>query len=500
MRRRTTLRRALVGVVLGSAVVSGCSLVGTRPDPTPSATGDRPFTVMSTDRIRVADPAAITDAGSAMLSENVFQRLMTAEPGADVLKPDAARDCLFTAATVYTCTLNEKLMFHNGHVLSSSDVKFSIDRATRLAVPGSSASLLSSLRKIETPDDRTIRFVLSRVDTQFGWALASPAASIVDEETYDADEVRPPTDPIVASGPFSVRQFDDSSLVLDRNLTYVGRTPAQIDALTYRTAPDSAAIEAAMKAGTVDVVWRGLSDAANTRYGQQVSASPEGRTGDGYAMRTLGGLRVHQLIWNPESSSRSNTGLRKAIVAALQEDRTSDSIVPNGVPGHATSFVTGGEAKPKVTWSNRIQLTLGYDSTAPDARDRANELRTRLEDTGGLSVRVRPDDAGADLQLVDRKAWTATALAWLQPYVDAPLTGSAQETVETLETQYRASTTDADSARLLAGLQSQAATDGLVLPLDQGDEILYTRGSVEVKDATFGPGWQLGFFNMKAGG
>ena len=36
----------------------------------------------------------------------------------------------------------------------------------------------------------TVRFLLSRVDTQFGWALASPAASIVDEEVYDADQLQ----------------------------------------------------------------------------------------------------------------------------------------------------------------------------------------------------------------------------------------------------------------------------------------------------------------------
>ncbi|MET1004979.1 MAG: ABC transporter substrate-binding protein, partial [Propionibacteriaceae bacterium] len=104
---------------------------GPGPSSTPTATGARPFTVMSTDPIRVADPAAITDAGSTVLSLNVFQRLMTAEPGESVLKPDAARDCLFTSATSYTCTLNKKLFFHNGHPLTSSDVKFSIERAAR---------------------------------------------------------------------------------------------------------------------------------------------------------------------------------------------------------------------------------------------------------------------------------------------------------------------------------------------------------------------------------
>ena len=59
----------------------------------------------------MTDPAAMTDAASAMLALNVFQRLMTADPGEAVLKPDAARDCLFTSATTYTCTLNKKLAF-----------------------------------------------------------------------------------------------------------------------------------------------------------------------------------------------------------------------------------------------------------------------------------------------------------------------------------------------------------------------------------------------------
>ena len=139
--------------------VTGCQLNGSvSPSPTPSGEPPRPFTVMSTDLVRVTDPAAITDAASAVVSLNVFQRLMTADPGQSVLKPDAARDCIFTSTTIYSCTLNEGLTFHNGHALTASDVKFSIQRATRLNVAGSSTSLLSSLRQIDTPDEQTVRF------------------------------------------------------------------------------------------------------------------------------------------------------------------------------------------------------------------------------------------------------------------------------------------------------------------------------------------------------
>ncbi len=151
-----------------------------------------------------------------------------------------------------------------------------------------------------------------------------------------------------------------------------------------------------------------------------------------------------------------------------------------------------------MTWKSRIKLTLGYDATMPNGQDIATQIRTRLEDTGGLSVQLRANDTRADLVLVDRKAWTATALAWLQPYLDAPLTGSA-ETVESLDEQFRAATTDEAVNTLLAGLQKQAATDLVLLPISQSDEFVYTRAGVDIAPTSYGPGWQLGLFGISNG-
>ena len=493
-------RLAATGLLLAALVLGGCDTPGDTPSPTPSTPGStpRPFTVLTTDPIRVVDPAAITDASSAVLASNVFQRLMTADPGESVLKPDAARECLFTTATTYTCTLNEDLQFHNGHPLTASDVKFSIERATRLDVPGSSAPLLGSLRRIEAPDDLTVRFLLGRPDTQFGWALASPAASIVDSEVYDADRVRDPKDPVVGSGPFLVEKLAAAEVLLKRHSEYVGRTPARLAELVYRTVADSATIEDAMAKGTVEVVWRGLDAAAITRLQQQVRSSPEEQTDSGYQPTVLTGVRVLQLQWSPQSAARRSKPLRTAIAVALQGDRTCASLVPAGVNGHTPTFALGGKAAPKVTWKTRINLTLGYDPTTPGGRDLAVQIRTRLEDTGGLSVKLTPGDPGADLQLVDRKAWTATALAWLQPYLEAPLPEIAR-TIDTVETQFRGTTNPAAADRLLAVLQRQSAADLTVLPISQSDEYLFARSGVEVDARSFGPGWQLGLWGVSGG-
>lgn len=493
----------VIAVVFASITfaVAGCrSPAAPTPSPSGISATPRPFTVMSTDKIRVTDPAAMTDAASASFAVNAFQRLMTSVPGGDVLKPDAARDCLFTTATTYTCTLLEGLTFANGDPLTSSDVKFSVERALRLNVPGSSAFQLSSLRRVETPDDLTVRFLLSRPDTQFGWALASPAASLVDEQVYDADKVHDTDEPAVGSGPFTVSDFDADRVVFTKFEDYKGFDPAGMDTVVYRSVPDSGSVEDAMNTGSVDVVWRGLDEAALTRLGQQVQQSPEQRTQAGFGPKVLVGKRVLQLAWTPSSPQRSNKALRQAIALALQGDRTLDSVVPGGVPGHVPAFPLGGTATPKVTWKTRINLTLGYDPTAPNGKDLATRIRTRLEDTGGLSVRLRPKATDADLVLLDRKAWTPTALAWLQPYLYRPLPGS-KRTVNTTVNAFRAifvrSTTDEAAAqRLLTNLQRQTAADDTVLPISQSDEIMWARRGVQVADGSFGPGWQLGLFGI----
>ncbi len=253
-----------------------------------------------------------------------------------------------------------------------------------------------------------------------------------------------------------------------------------------------------MAKNLVDVVWRGLDSAAVTRLSQQVEQSPDHLTATGFSEQVLTGIRVLQLYWSPSSSARDHKALRAAIAVALQGVRTSDSVVPGGVPGHVPTFPLGGKATPKVTWKNRINLTLGYDPTSPNGQDLATQIRTRLEETGGLSVKLTTDPGAADLALVDRKAWTATAIAWLQPYLDAPLEDSA-ETVAALETDYRASTDEAESNRLIAALQQRAAQDQVILPFSQSDGYVFVHRGAQMSAGSYGPGWQLGLFGIGRG-
>ncbi|QDP96767.1 hypothetical protein FOE78_13385 [Microlunatus elymi] len=490
---------AMIMIIAMLIMTSGCTGHDQQPAPSPSATASvkRAFTVMTTDKEITADPAAVHDTASTMLTQNVFQRLVTASPTDSYPEPDAAQECRFPTKTSYVCTLRPNLKFSNGDPLTSADVKFSIERATRLDVAGSSAPQLSSLRRIETPNPTTVQFVLSQEDTQFPWALASPAASIVDSKVYNSDHVRPMDEPVVGSGPYEVSKISKNLIEFTRYTDYIGYAAGKVDTIELRTMPDSASIEEAMAAHEVDVVWRGLSAAAQQRLHTQIGASRTHTSKAGFSQTVLPGARVEQLLWNPRSKHVSSTALRDVIAAALQEDRTLDSVVPNGVPGHHSSFPLGGKAKIDVSWNSRIHLTLGYDPTAPNSLDLATQLRIRLENTGGMSVLLRADDPDADLQLVDRKAWTSTGIAWLQPIIDHPLRGEAKPIDAALANTRQAGVGTPQLNTALAQLQQIAAKENLVLPISQAGEDVYSGPRASVTPDAFGPGWQLGLWGLK---
>ncbi|SDS46764.1 peptide/nickel transport system substrate-binding protein [Microlunatus soli] len=436
-----------------------------------------------------------------ILVENVFQRLTTSLPGQSQVapgvwayKPDLAQECSFPSTSAFVCTLRPDLTFSNGHPLTSADVKFSIDRAIRLAVPGSSASALDSVQRIETPDARTVRFVLRRYDKQFGWALAGPAASIVDHTVYSSDAIQARNAPIVGSGPFRVTALENNRLKLARFDRYQGRTPAQLSALQVLTEPDSASVESAMNDHRADLVWRGLSPAALSRLANQVQVSTNRTTAAGFSQQVLPGARVQQLRWNPGSDHRNNRALRAAVADTLQEDRTLDSLVPPQIPGHRAAFPVGGRPHATITWANLIPLTLGFDPSVADGKRTADQLRNQLEATGGLSVQIRADDHDADLQLEDRKAWTPTAISWLQPLLEEPLRSSAA-TIRQADDQVRTGGPQAASSALTA-LQTRAAEDKVVLPLTQQNEYIYTASGIKIMPTSFGPGWHLGLWGI----
>lgn len=487
--------RVAAALLLTGALASGCTPTPAGPSGTPStgpsatATPEpRPFTVATTEPPRSFDPAETQTSADAIVALSAFQRLMRVHPDTGDLKPDAA-DCIFNTPTTYRCTLTKGLTFANGDALTASDVKFSIDRAYRLNVPRTSIKLFGALQRVDVVDDLTVEFVLRWHDGQIGHALATPAASIVDEEAYDPDLVRPTTSAPVGSGPFRLDLADVAGLTFVRNDDYVGATPAGLDRVRVAYLPDSAAAEQAMVDGTVDVVWRSLDAAALGRLASGVTKAPFTRT-------DLPDARLERLVWNPASALRARADVRTAVAQALQADRTLTSLVPPALEGSAPSFSVGGRPTIAPIAGKRPNLTLAYTSAAPGQGDLARLLRDRLESNASLSVKLVADTTDADLILTDRGAWVNTPLGWLQSYLDDPLPASAEKVTQLSEAA-RQTDDKVLRASLLSEIQQQAATDATVVPISLGAETLFVAEGVTVAEQAFGPCWQLGLWGLE---
>ena len=494
--RRGPIRAA---VLVGLAVLLTACTQPAPPPPTQSPTASptpRMFTVITTGAVTTADPAVARSYTDSLVVNSIYQRLMMVLPETGELKPDAATDCLFTSKLIYECTLPDQLSFHNGHVLDSSDVKFSIQRALRIDTPDTSIGLLSALKRIDTPDANTVRFELSWPDNQFGYALAGQAASIVDEEAFDPDSALPLETLPIGSGPYEVQTITPGEVTVSKFERYVGPKAGLLDALKVEIVADSVAAETAIADGTADAVWRSLDNAALQRVTDEIDGSADSVTAKGFRRFPMPGMRVTQLVWNQDSKLRDNTKLREGVEKALQPDRTLDSIVPVGVADHAKSFLLGGRPKLPSLDGNRIHMTLGYLPTAPGHADLASLIRDRIESLGGVSVRL-VTGGSADLWLTDSPAWVNNATGWLQRYLEHPLAGSRAK-LELLETRARTTSGTARTAALTE-LQQQAAADATVLPVSQGNGVLFLARGVDLIGEPFGSGQMLGLWGFTRG-
>lgn len=483
---------ALAGVLAVGA--SGCIRTPVpRPVNSPTATDpDRPFTVLTAQRATTTDPAGVRNDSDAMVVLDLYQRLMWVQPGPQALKPDLAKECLFTAATVFECSLPKDVLFSSGHELTSSDVKFSLQRALRLAPE--QLSLLSALRSIETPDAYTVRFRLKYPDNQFGYGLAVPAASIVDEQAYDSDKLRPVTQMPIGSGPYALEVWDSRGLTVVKHEGYIG--PVGTDMPRIRiTWADSAAAEEALSGAEAEIVWRTLSPAAVDRLQERIREAAEAREEAGFYRWQLPRVVLQRLVWVPKGQHRSNATLRRAVSLALQDDRTAASILPTMIEGHTESFAVGGE--PAVpTISGDVTLRLRFTNSAPGMDALARQVRDTLEERLRIGVQLVTAGEAADLELRDSGPQVNTALGWLQDYLQDPLPGSAGKLAE-LEELIRSSSKSEVQVPALGEMQQQAAADATVVPIAEVDGVLFLRDRAELVGEALGPGWQLALWGAR---
>jgi peptide/nickel transport system substrate-binding protein len=390
-----------------------------------------PWILGTTDTPTSLDPAGAYDLPSWTLQYNLFQTLLTIPAGENEPGGDAADSCEYEDPQTFTCTLKEGLTFSNGNELTSSDVKFSIDRLVALEDPNGASGLFASLDSVETPDDQTVTFELSRPDTTFQFVLTTAAASIVDEETFPADSLIGDSE-VVGSGPFTLEQYQpEDQAVLAANPEYTGDHPAQSEQVFVSYFADSGALKLAAEENEVDVAWRSLSPTDLSDMSE--SDSVEVVEGEGSEIRYF--------VWQLGTPVAKELAVRQAVAQIIDREAIAErsyqgtvdplhSIVPPGFPGQVDAFQEK-YGEPSVEAAKKllddagvqtpVELTLGYTPThyGPNAVDEATELADQLNQSDLFDVTLESAEWEQYQNLYKENAYDLFHLGWFPDFLDA---------------------------------------------------------------------------------
>ncbi|MEU5836243.1 ABC transporter substrate-binding protein [Streptomyces diacarni] len=397
---RNGLLRA-AATILPLALVTGCSALPGGGEE------EHSIVVGTTSAPSSLDPAAAWD-GSWELYRNIYQTLMTVPNSGTSPEPDAAKRCGFTdaASKVYRCVLRKGLTFSSGKPLDAEAVKHSFDRTTSIESPSGPSALLANLDEVVTKGDRTVVFRLKKSDATFPYILSTPATSLVDPDEYPTASLHP-GDTAIGSGPYTLESYQQGKRAeLVKNPDYKGPAELRNDSVTIRYYSRSARMVSDLKAGRIDLTYRGLTPGQVSAF-QEASSSGD----NSVDLSEMTGSEVHFLVFNPQDEQAAKPAVRRAIAQLVDRtelvrdvyDRTAEplySMVPTGVTGHTNAFLDRyghpDEKKARHTLrdagiTDKVELTLWYaeDRYGDSTRREFAELEQQLEDSGLFDITVK---------------------------------------------------------------------------------------------------------------
>jgi len=408
--------------------------------------GGEAWILGTTDTVTALDPAGSYDLGSSTLDYNLYQTLVTVPANSTEIVGDAAKSCEYGDPQTLTCTLNDGLKFSNGDELTSSDVKYSFERAIKIQDPnGAAIYLLGSIthtakddvtvvlddNAIETPDDTTVVFHLNHPDTTFQYVLTYPgAAAIVDEDVFPADK-KLEDEKIIGSGPYKLSQYKaKDQAVLELNENYTGTNTGQAPQVYIKYYSEPSALKLAAENGEIDVAWRSLSptDIADLKTNGDVTVA-SGK-----------GSEIRYWVWNVKGQVGKQLAVRQAAAQVFDRDAIAQdaydgtvdplySIVPPGYAGQKDSYQEA-YGEPDATKAKKllddagistpVNLTVGWTPThyGPNAEDEANAVKGQLEASGLFKVTLKSTEWEQYQTIYKEGAYDLWLLGWFPDYPD----------------------------------------------------------------------------------
>jgi peptide/nickel transport system substrate-binding protein len=507
------------GSTLFAAATAAVALVGlTAASGAQAQNVDRDATIVvgTTDQPVSYDPAGSYDNPSWNVIYNVYSFILELPPGETTPSPDAAKSCTWQDPKTYKCTLKSGIKFSNGKTLTSEDVKFSLERVIEQKNPNGPASLLSSLDRVETPDDSTVIFHLRQPDATWPYILTTGAGAIVPSNAYPRDELQP-SDEVISSGHYHVAAYRPGvQTVLEANPDYYGE-PARNARAIVQYFSNSATLKLAVEQGDVDVGYRKFTptDIAALRDSERGVRIVEGK-----------GTVIRYLVWNLGLEPGDELAVRKAAAYLMDRPTIAEqvynglvtplySMVPTVLQGHTDAFKekygvgSNPQAARKVLEEagidTPVELQLWWTPThyGDASADEYAEIQRSLETGDIFDVTLKSTEWSQYVSAATTDQYPAFQLGWFPDYPDAdnyiaPFYGSEtsflnnhyeNERVDELIAKERASTDQQERVAAFEEIQEIVAEEVPIIPYWQGIQLAAAREGVtgvkETLDGTY---------------
>lgn len=321
-----------------AALLAFVPLTGHAADTAPQG-GD--IVVTYKDDITTLDPAIGYDWVNWSMIKSLYSRLMDYEPGTAKLVPSLAESFEVSPdGLTYTFKLRKGVKFSNGRDLVASDVKWSIERAVNPKTQGPGAGFFGAiagfddvaggksevLSGIETPDEGTVIFRLSRPDATFLHVLAINFASVVPKEAVEAaggDFGKKP----VGSGTLVLKDWTiGQKLVFERNPDYFVKGLPHVDKVTIEVGQEPLVALLRLQKGEVDIAGDGIPPAKFL----EVKNSPDG------AQMIVDGEQLHTgyITLNTRVKPFDDVKVRQAVNMAVNKERITRILNGRATPAN----------------------------------------------------------------------------------------------------------------------------------------------------------------------
>lgn len=368
------------------------------------------------------DPALVQDSTSNQAIDAIFSGLVMLNDNVQVVDQLAQSHSISSDGLTYTFTLRPNLKFSDGTPLTSKDVAYSINRSLLPATKSQVAYYLSLVKDYDkfqagkiptligdsllTPDDNTVKIIISQPAAYFLDALTYPVSYPVEKKLIDQYGTKwtDHLDQGGGDGPYKVVSYSHTTgMTLVPNSNYYGKTP-KIQKIEFLQSGDFATTRKAYLNGQFDFsLTDPPADLSADRARKDFVSSPA--------------LVIRYLTMNYLAKPFDNIHIRQAFALAINKDaiatdvlkgavKPTNHLVPQGMPGYNPALqgiagvgTQGDETKAKQLLQQGLQeeklttlppVTLTYytdnNSVVQASLAMVQMWQTRL----GVTVKTQP--------------------------------------------------------------------------------------------------------------